>query len=198
MRYIIFLTFFLNISCGQNIKRDGTHVITYFPDGSKESEGQMATNNSSIKVGTWKTYYPDGKIKDITTFVNGKKNGVATHFFENGKIADSSRYKNGTFYGVVKFYYPNGQLNFEDYYDTTDTRRRIFKLWYPSGRLSQTGEKIKGKMIGKWYKYYDDGNIESVSFYDTLGNKDSVWTYYSPNGVILKKEEYKLDSLIKN
>lgn len=192
---IFLLSFILN-NCNNTNKSHEDYRIEYYADGTKKSEGQVI---KSLRTGTWKFYYPNGKIRNVCYYLNGKKNGISIQYFPNGKISDSINYKDGHFNGLVKFYYPNGQLNFEDYYEDNKLNRNAFqfKSWYSSGMLNQAGWKKGNKMTGKWLKYYSNGAIEYISHYDSLGNKDSTWSYYSPTGILIKKEEYKLDSLIK-
>ena len=39
--------------------------IEYFPDGTKESEGQ---HSMGTIVGEWRMWYPDGKLKEFNAF----------------------------------------------------------------------------------------------------------------------------------
>lgn len=54
--------------------------------------------------------YTEGKIREVTTYVNGEKNGLSTSYFDNGKIEMTGAYKNDEKQGEWKFYDETGKL----------------------------------------------------------------------------------------
>jgi antitoxin component YwqK of YwqJK toxin-antitoxin module len=53
---------------GLSTYRDGQldgPEVEYYPDGTKESEGQYAMG---VVVGEWRTWYPDGRLKEFNLF----------------------------------------------------------------------------------------------------------------------------------
>ena len=159
--------------------------------------GSCNGQDNEVKNGEVKRYYPDGNINNVTTYVQGKKEGRSIGYFEDGKISFYITYKNDKFYGVTKWYYSNGNLNHEEYWDEKGVNQGVFKIWYKSGKLRQTGFCVNGMIIGKSIQYYDNENVESVYNYDKSGLKDSIWVYYSQDKSILKREIYKADSLVQ-
>lgn len=58
--------------------------ITYFADGTKESEGGYL---GTRKHGPWKTYFPNGKLQDDGAYDNGREVGVWKYYNEDGTLA---------------------------------------------------------------------------------------------------------------
>jgi antitoxin component YwqK of YwqJK toxin-antitoxin module len=64
-------------------------------------------NNSSeqILTGQIKKYYYNSTIKEIISYKNNKKNGIAYYFYKSGSIQKICYFKNDTLVGPVdKFY----------------------------------------------------------------------------------------------
>jgi len=54
--------------------------------------------------------YDEGKIREITFYIGGQKNGLSTSYFDNGKIEMTGQYKNDEKQGEWKFYDSSGKL----------------------------------------------------------------------------------------
>ena len=192
---IIILIFFslTYFSCESQQIASGCQT-THYLSGTKESEG--CYKNYS-KDGTWRYYFPNGKIHRVENYKAGVKSGRFLSYDQDGQLSRDITYKNGHFFDTIKFFYANGKVNFKQYYDDKGLAEGEFKLWYPSGKLSQIGSNLNGKMVGKWIKYYENGVVDHTAYYDDAGDKDSVWIYYDIKGQLLKREKYRSDSLLK-
>ncbi len=112
-----------------------------------------------VRQGVWSTYYPNtGRVKSITGYVNGKKNGthmlmdsrgypvLEEHYrddllhgrsarYKNNRISEVSHYKDGLLDGVYISYFP---------YTQDPQRMAMFR---------------KGKQHGMMEYYDDKGNV---------------------------------------
>ena len=52
-----------------------------------------------VKTGTWATYYSDGRVKSINSYLAGKLNGVQMTFTDRGYVEMQAIYKDGVLNG---------------------------------------------------------------------------------------------------
>lgn len=72
-----------------------------FLSGDSVLEGRVIFKNGLME-GTFKLFYPSGKIASIGKFKNGEKEGEQKDFYENGVIRLEILYKNGKMNGIGK------------------------------------------------------------------------------------------------
>ena len=60
--------------------------------------------------GQYKTFYADGKEKQIVTYSQGVLNGPATTFFPSGQVEHEFAYSNGEVDGIYRTYSEQGKL----------------------------------------------------------------------------------------
>jgi antitoxin component YwqK of YwqJK toxin-antitoxin module len=97
------------------------------------------------KQGLWKEYYPNGKVKEISTYLNDSLNGTYYSFFENGSKQTIIQYYHGKRNGDDHTYFHNGQLESYsknilgkwDYYEQYDSLGTLIeKDVYKNGKFS--------------------------------------------------------------
>ena len=66
---------------------------------------KLTTNNLTGHV---TTYYPNGQIKTVGTYINGKKDGYFEEFYENGELKNQCFYKDDLLHGYVENYNKEG------------------------------------------------------------------------------------------
>lgn len=76
-------------------------------EGYKNKNGQI---NGEVRR------YEEGKLREVSTYVNDEKNGPASLYNENGNIEASGNYKNGAKDGEWKRYNENGKFAGTDVY----------------------------------------------------------------------------------
>lgn len=75
-----------------------------------------STQMDTIIDGHFTTHYPNGKIKTVGTFINGKKEGYFEEFYENGELKSQSYYLEDNLNGFVEKYNENGiSISIEKY-----------------------------------------------------------------------------------
>lgn len=93
---------------------DGNYTCS-FKNSSLKIKGVF---KNGLKIGTWYEWFPDGKLKEISNWKNGQKNGI-TFYYEKGLLTKSETFKNDILNGKVikyqngitnSFYYRNGVI----------------------------------------------------------------------------------------
>lgn len=103
-------------------------------------------------TGIIKEEYPNGHLKMMAYFKNGKANGMRKEYYDNGQLKEESFFKNGKLDGLVVSYYKNGLLEEEAYYKD-------------------------GKIDGRWKLYDDKGSIQNEKYFDN-GTETSATASY--------------------
>jgi len=102
-------------------------------------------------TGIIKEEYPNGHLKMMAYYKNGKANGLRKEYYDNGQLKEEGYYKNGKLDGLVISYYKNGLLEEEAYYKD-------------------------GKIDGRWKLYNDKGGIQNEKYFDN-GTETSASSY---------------------
>ncbi len=76
---------------------------------------QNAIDTTSFTVSQ---YYKNGTLHAITSFLNGKRNGMYKSYYENGSFKESADFKNGKKQGIVRLFNIEGKLKEESLYIT--------------------------------------------------------------------------------
>ncbi len=96
---------------GRKKKRTG-RWITYYSNGSRESEGEYIKNE---RVGRWQEWYENGELHLDAFFESGANQGPFKDHYENGQLRTEGFYKGirrhkGLQHGVWKHYNEQGEL----------------------------------------------------------------------------------------
>ena len=196
MKKIIFLSLSILIllSCGNNSSSSNSgpvsadlagYTLIDFPGTSVQKarkvdgagivleEGEVL---NGTKSGTWVTYHPkENRIKTITSFINGKKNGVHMEMNNRGQVElqcfyvedildgkwakykfgsrkeKEVNYKMGKFDGIYKEFHTNGKLQKEIHY-TNGIQNGPFRQYNDQAQMImeyeyKNGEKISGGVV---------------------------------------------------
>jgi antitoxin component YwqK of YwqJK toxin-antitoxin module len=77
------------------------------------SNGKTILNEGKIPDGMVIENYPDGNVKNIMFYENGKRNGPAIGLYESGRIKAQSYYKGGNPTGKAFYYFESGAIKTE-------------------------------------------------------------------------------------
>lgn len=122
-------------------------------------------------------YYPDGTIKTVAGYRNGKPEGIRREYDKNGAIK-------------AAFIFSDGILTGEGIIDERMKKDGPWKEYYPNGALMAEGNYSNDKRVGKWSFYYLQGNIQQEGFYNKLGNYDGEWRWFFESGQLLRIEYF--------
>ena len=175
-----------------------------------------AVFNKGIPHGSWKTYrynkliseyiyqegvfhgenkefYPDGTVKSVSPYVNGKPEGKFITYGSDGKVESEAHYKNGLQDGTEIRYADDGSVRFEATY-SQGKEIGLKRQRYSEYEL--TAHYKDGKYHGAYSEIYTNGNVKiSGSYID--GKKDGTWETGKKDGVKVRTEVYADDDKIK-
>ncbi len=112
-----------------------------------------------VRTGAWTTYHPNSnKIKTITNYINGKKNGPELTFSERGQIEVLAEYRNDALHGLSANYRNGRTLNETTYLE--GVMDGPFAIYDDSnGKIQRSGYFKNGKQHGEFLFYDGNGNI---------------------------------------
>ncbi len=146
---------------------EGRRVINktaYHPGGKKEKKSEImylgpettqvaadefwtvrmakfAADGKTLRHGTAKAWYPNGKLESEGTFQFGKKSGTFTFWHENGQVAASGDYRD----------------------DLADGQ---WVWWHENGQRSAFGRYQDGTLLGEWRWWNEAGKLTKQHIYD--------------------------------
>jgi antitoxin component YwqK of YwqJK toxin-antitoxin module len=176
-------------------KKQGNFRV--YDDGGNETGGLLYDNNVLVgegmidslgrRIGEWKLFYPDGKVRAQGKYAYGLREGNWTYFFTNGKTEQSGVYKTDWPTGAWKWYYFNGQLHREEMY--RNGKEDGTSIEYDTvGVVINEGEFSAGARNGKWKLTVND-HIEEGQYLD--GERDGLWVWYYGEGNKMFEGEFQ-------
>ena len=155
-------------------------VFDFFGSSERVFVGEIINGK---KVGSWKTYWSNGRLKNEIIYYDGKQHGKSTWYFENGKISGESNHINGKFDGKSVQYYMNGQVTYLVYYKDGLKQDGKWFSYYEDGQIEWEKNIKNGKNHGKYIKYYKSGQ------------KHGEWNY--KDGELISSKEWNRDGSVK-
>ena len=187
-RSILFtaLVILIGISCkndrNKNVKKE------FYENGSLRKEIIYFDDKDTNTFSAY-GYYPTGKLKYITTYKDGKRDGEYLFFNENGGLKNDFHFLDGKFQGVQRIYNDNNEVSKESY--------------FLNGKLIMEKEfrkNIKYKMLQALVYKVEDSvkNRIGVLTYDSVGHviEDGSF-FYTVTGPDTIDQKQKGDYIIK-
>ncbi|UOQ53276.1 tetratricopeptide repeat protein [Hymenobacter cellulosivorans] len=171
--------------------------------GAPEEEGVFSA--TGLRQGTWKSYFPDGKVRLVKNYDEaGKLHGAYLEYHDNGTVSVEGSYVHGDPTGVVKLHrycgsvnevrtYKNGEIDGETTYLTPDGKtegRTLYRAgkkdglaqtYYPNGVLEAEYTYVADQRQGPFTVYYADKAPERKGAYDK-GELHGPYTAHFANG----------------
>jgi len=161
-------------------------ILEYSYGVLKKQEQINRTDKLGEKQGTWKDFFPNGKVKSETSFQNGKKTGYAKTFSESGSLANIDKYVGDSIQKEAP---------------ELSTKLEVRNEYYEDGSIKKTGTYLYGVAEGTHKEYspegkitgakiYHEGNLIGEGLIDEAGNQQGPWEEYHPTGKIKAKGNY--------
>ncbi|TDD97465.1 energy transducer TonB [Flavobacterium cellulosilyticum] len=162
------------------------HLITFFKNNVKISEGDFTSFYPHNKQGDFMFYYPNGEVRKKISFKNNKpKAGI--EYFENGKIH--------RVYEILEY----GSLVYREVYDDANVNL-LDNKWTGSEQFTDpvSGKKITYEYENKKLKtaYFIDSNGEKM--YQLCENNAEIRKFNSLQKSAKEDLRYPLESLHNN
>ena len=125
-----------------------------YKDGILSGEGIV--NAEGDREGSWKEYYPGGKIRAEGVYTKGKCTGEWKYYHPDGKIEQIGKYtKSGKLEGTWKWYYDDGLLAREENYHN-GVKDGESTEYDETGKEIEGGEYVNGQEDGPWFRIIGD------------------------------------------
>ncbi len=115
--------------------------------------------------GELKDAWPNGKLKSIERYLNGKQQGLSETFYPDGKKESTRWYSNGEKDSVHTGWWWNGNKKYE-YHFKMGSYNGMFAEWYESGKI------IQQVMYAEEKELYGKGWRENGKLYMNFVMKD--------------------------
>ena len=168
----------------KNDKKIGSWKF-YFPDGKVEQIGIY--NNFSQPIGDWKWYYPSGNIRKEESFNDGLLEGTMTEYNDSNTVISKGNYSAGLEEGF--WFYNVGDEKQEGNY-VAGKRSGLWKHFYDQKQLRFIGNFVDGVEDGKHRFYWDNGNMKEEGMY-VMGKREGDWKIYNEDGTLFLTITYK-------
>ena len=119
--------------------KQGLEVVTY-PDGSPKVSAHY---DEGILSGEFKSWYPNGQVRFIRQYQQGKRVGVETVYYQDGSLYSQGDYRHGNY----KTYHPNGRIQLAKDSLESDGSHHYYR-WNSAGILIESVPLVNGKMEG--------------------------------------------------
>ncbi len=141
----------------------GAELVSY-----KSENGYYLAQGSvidGVRNGSWVTFHPNtNKVKSITNYVNGVKNGVTIEMNDRGQIEKLKGYKNDGLHGIqanYQFGRPTDETSYKD--GVVDGP---FAVYTNQAKIQKKGSFKNGKQHGKLQFFDEEGYMTLEYLYD--------------------------------
>jgi antitoxin component YwqK of YwqJK toxin-antitoxin module len=112
-------------------------------------KGETIAEEGKIPDGVVIEKFEDGKIKNVISYKDGKRNGRAIGFYKNGRIKVEAHYKNDDPTKLTRFYFEDGGLMSEVKYE--GKQKVYYKEYHKNGNLKEEIYYLDDEAISKSY-----------------------------------------------
>ena len=177
-----------------NIKRLGFVFVLFacfFTSKNFNAQKINQFNANNQRIGVWKKYHPNKRIRYEGRFKDGKEVGV----FKFYDITDSKNpttikiYSRNSNKVDVRFYTVKGVLQSKGVF--VDRKRAgKWEYYFPNGKVMSEEFYVDGKLDGKLTNFYPNGKPTEISMYKN-GLKNGESQKYSSKGILIELITYQ-------
>ncbi len=143
--FILFLSC-INLSDKSDSKENTIKKYRYYENGNiKEEITCIIEDKDTLFHGEAKEFYPNGKVKIISSYLNGKIHGNTKNYYENGLLKTNGWIKNDNLDSIFYTYFNIG--------NTQSNRIKTIEFFKEGHRMSHQ------------LKYFENGEVESYFFF---------------------------------
>lgn len=148
----------------------------YEEDGKVQFEGAY---EDGVKVGPWRTYYPDGTPESQVRIENEKREGPYRYWHPNGHLKTVGHYADGREFGHWTFWDRNGRISSEGTF-INGNREGVWRK-YTDGVLTSELRYLQGDPVGRGATFDSSGAGEASFFWSDMP-EGLEWTVESWDG----------------
>jgi antitoxin component YwqK of YwqJK toxin-antitoxin module len=116
--------------------------------------------NGSLFTGSAYELFENGDTAKITSYKNGKQDGVMKWWYPNKQLAQKRFFVDGRKEGIHKGWWPDGRIKFE-YHFANDEYEGEVKEWYNTGKVFRIFHYAAGHEAGSQKMWWDDGSVRA-------------------------------------
>ena len=172
--------------------RDGP-LTAYYAANARALTGSFQNNQ---RVGTWRSWYKNGQLKDSGDIKNDKLTGTWITWYENGRMATRAHFTDEP--GPITFM-PGEAANETSllvFPPPISVKSGTWETWSSNGNRKDSGNYVNDRKEGFWRSWYENGNPESEGAYNVEEKFVGDWTFYREDGTVSTKEKYSGNKLI--
>ncbi|MEL6867391.1 MAG: hypothetical protein AAFP19_23400 [Bacteroidota bacterium] len=144
---------------------------------TKKAESGVEVEEGTVlngqKNGAWITYHAkDGRVKTVTNYIDGKKDGLHVELNDRGQVILQCHYKNDIFHGTWAAYRFGTRKEKEVQYNMGQIDGFYREYHSSNGKLMKDIQYQNGKMHG-YFKQYDDNENLLMEYVYENGEKVS-------------------------
>jgi len=158
--------------------KQGYWIKTDAATKAKKYEGKFVNDKPE---GSFKHYYPTGKLKSITVYKDKGKQAVTKMFYENGQVKAEGKYIDEKKDSIWSFYDDKGKLKSKENYNE-NKKNGLTKTFYVSGKLADESNWVNDTLEGSSKEYFENGVLKLESNY-VNGLLDGPYKIYFSNSV---------------
>jgi antitoxin component YwqK of YwqJK toxin-antitoxin module len=165
-------------------------IKSWYNKDVKQAEGFVENGQ---RIGIWKLYYENGKLKKQSVYLNNVENGEEIFWSESGKIQKKGSYINGKLNGKYEWFYDNGQKKQEGYF-VDGKEDSTWSDWYENGKPKMVGHFTNFEKNGTWTWWDEKGNITTTKNYENglvKVTNDNFDTYLEKMEFAISKRDFK-------
>jgi antitoxin component YwqK of YwqJK toxin-antitoxin module len=165
-------------------------ILSSFFTSAQEKVNQY--NENGERIGVWKKYYANNRIRYIGQFENGKEVGVFKFYSVKSSTFPTAikTFSKSSSIAEVQFFNEKGVLESEGKMNDKN-RTGLWTYYFPDGKTVISEENYKnGLLNGEAKTFYKDGKITEILHYKN-GKLHGNVKRYASNGTLIDDLNYK-------
>jgi antitoxin component YwqK of YwqJK toxin-antitoxin module len=148
-----------------------------YVNGQLIEEGRYT---NSKRIGTWRTYWPTGKVKSEISYQMGRPKGAYTTFYADGQVEEQGSWDLDRNTGKFQRFHPNGKLAQDFTFNEYGVRDGVQRYFHENGQLEVEVNIKEGKEEGTLKRYYANGEVQQVAQFNGGEINEATSKYSKP------------------
>ncbi|MDR3258072.1 MAG: hypothetical protein LBT51_00470 [Fusobacteriaceae bacterium] len=151
-----------------SFKKDMRHGLwTFYFEGSSTLQAVEFYENDRLQ-GKQSYFYPNGRLKNISVYLDNGKTGTWEWYTEEGKLEAAIKYRND-YRGLVSIYDSAGRMTAQGPI-VDEYRNGVWRFYDENGFLLYSMNYKRGNQVGHYEAYDRDGTLVITGIVDEDGN----------------------------
>jgi len=164
-------------------------IRDFYVNDTLQMIGFFSSLEPETKQGEFKYFHENGRLSQVSTYIDGKMNGFIAWYYENGNLRETGIYKNGIAFGENITYYDNGSLKAKGP-NVSDKKEGLWVYWYKNGNIKAKGPYKNDSKTGHWKYWHENNQLKCVGKHKK-GLATGKWTYWHDNGLKQSQGRFK-------